>query len=136
MSWKFEFTEQSLGQYLCTGLRDSGHTVKAQCEENETGRVFEFAFDLEIALGTTPSSALFQVTRGAKPKWLSRYDNKAFGSWVVESAASKGQRVVYDGKEFWLEIYCGNEKPKWQGAFRSAKDLDNVVFQLLASASA
>ncbi len=136
MSWKFEFTEQSLGQYLCTGLRDSEHAVKAQCGENETGRVFEFAFDLEIALGTTPSSALFQVTRDAKPKWLSRYDNQAFGSWVVESAASKGQRVVYDGKEFWLEVYCGNEKPKWQGAFRSAKDLDNVVFQLLASASA
>jgi hypothetical protein len=79
---------------------------------------------------------LFQVTRGAKPKWLSRYDNQAFGSWVVESAVSKGQRVVYDGKEYWLEVYCGNEKPNWQGAFRSATDLDNVVFQLLASASA
>lgn len=136
MSWKFKFAEQSPGQYLCTGLRDSGHTVKAQCGENEIGRVFEFAFDLETTLGTTPSRALFEVTRGAKPTWVSRYDNQAFGSWFVESAASKGQRVVYDGKEFLLEVYCGNEKPKWQGAFRSAKDIDNAVFQLLASASA
>jgi hypothetical protein len=136
MSWRFEFTEQSVDQYLCTGLRDSGHTVKAQSSENEIGRVFEFAFDLEIALGTTPSIALFQVTRGAKPAWVSRYDNQSFGSWFVESAESKSQRVVYDGKESCLEVYCGNEQPKWQGAFRNAKDLDNVVFQLLAPASA
>ena len=78
--------------------------MKVQCVENEIGRILEFAFDLEVALGTTPSSALFQVTKGAKPAWVSRYDDHAFGSWFVQSSASKGQRVVYDGKEFWLEV--------------------------------
>src|SRR5688572_2171040 len=116
MSWKFEVAEQCAGQYLCTGLRDSGHTVKAQCGENEIGRVFEFAFDLETKMGTIPSRALFEVTKGAKSAWLLRHDDDTFGSWLVESVTSGGQRIAYNGKEFWLEVYCGNEKPRWQGA--------------------
>jgi hypothetical protein len=136
MSWKFNRAEESPGQYRCTGLRDSGHTVQAQCGENEIGRVFEFAFGLETELGTLPSRALFEVARGAKHAWLSQYHDHAFGSWLVQSAPSSDHRIVYDGKEFWLEFFCGDKRPTWQGAFRRAQDLDNEVFQLLASEDA
>ena len=95
-------------------------------------RVFELAFALEVELGTSPSPALFQVIRGAKPKWTSRYDSHAFGSWFAESATNSSYRVVYDGKESCLVIYCGNSEPKWESTFRSAKDVDKSVFQLLA----
>ena len=75
MSWKFDLAEKSPGQYLCVGLRDSGHTVKATFEENEFARIFKLAFELEVGLSTVPSRALFEVTKAAKPKWWSRYDD-------------------------------------------------------------
>jgi hypothetical protein len=134
MTWKFECIEESPDQCFCTGVRDSGHTVRTHGGENEVGRALQLAFELEVELGTDPRGALFQVARGAKPNWFSRYDDHAFGSWLVES--NRRNRIVYDGKDHWLAIYCGNEEAVWQGAFSHAKDLDDAVFQLLATASA
>lgn len=135
MSWKFNISEESTGQYRCQGMRDTGHTVKAICGESEIGRVFALAFDLELKLGTIPSRALFEVTKGAKPKWSSRYYDHAFGSWLVEAQANNNDRVVYDGKECWLEIHGQGQEPAFQSPLGGAKELDRAFFDVLASDS-
>ena len=136
MSWKFDLAEKSPGHYLCVGLRDSGHTVKATGGETEVGRIFELAFDLEIELRTDLSRALFEVTRAAKPRWSSRYDDHAFGSWLVESKERRGDRVVYDGKEYWLEVYSEKQGLEFQSPLGTGKELDRAFFEVLASLSA
>ena len=44
--------------------------MKSHCAENDTSRVFELAFDLEVELGTSPTRALFEVIMGAKPPMI------------------------------------------------------------------
>lgn len=130
MTWSFAIVETSNGAYRCTGTRHTGNTVSIQCGEDDLHRVFTQAYELEVALGTLPSRALFFVVSGAKPDWHAEYHEKTFGSWVVESS-KQGGRFVYDGKDFLFMVYGSGQQPMWQGRVREKDDVQVSIFQRL-----
>ena len=81
-------------------------------------------------LGTFPTEALFNVVSGSKPYWESKYEEKVFGSWAVENPSS-GNRYIYDGRDFILMVYKGNEKPTWQGHFKANENVNSEFFKEL-----
>ena len=130
--WPFEIKEVSNGAYACTGKRTTDNIVKITCGEDEIYRVFEEAFKLEVAFGTHPSKALFQVVSGSKPYWDAKYEEKVFGSWVVENSTNTN-RYVFDGKDSFLMIYEGGEQPSWQSHFKTGEDVSREFLNKLVS---
>ena len=43
---------------------------------------------------------------------------------------------MYDGKEYWLEIYSAGQGLEFQSPLGTAKELDHAFFEVLASLSA
>ena len=68
---------------------------------------------------------------GAKLKWISEYNDAAFGSWIVASPEEHG-RFVYDGKDFLLMVYGFDNKTIWQGHVQQRDDVQDSIFQFLA----
>lgn len=130
MSWEFEQKEITNGGYTLKGVRNSRHEVSLQAGEDELYRIYEEAFNLEAALGTQPSKALYKIISGAKVSWQNEYHDKDFGSWQVTNPNGNG-RYVYDGKDFILHFYAEQESPKWQHQIKEVRDVPKQVFSSL-----
>ncbi len=131
MNWKFEQETTSTGGLFLKALRNTGNEVSLRVDEHERYRIYQEAFYLEVSLGTLPSKALYIVISSLKILWLSKYNEVAFGSWLVASPDGI-VRYVYDGKALTLKYYCDEAPPEWQYRIEQKNDVTKEVFSSLA----
>ena len=70
------------------------------------------------------------MVSGSKPYWDAKYEEHVFGSWVVKNTVGTN-RFIYDGRDFILMVYKGEEQPLWQFRFKAGEHVNSELFQKL-----
>jgi hypothetical protein len=119
--WRLSFKEISAGCYRCEAHRDGRLRISRTAGDEILGDVAKDAFDVEVAAGTTPTEALYQVMLGLPTATNDRNLERPFGSWYVDLAEPK-RRVVFDGRDNRLEVQDRSSRTLWHCDFRSEVD--------------
>lgn len=132
-AWSVSLSEMSAGAFRATATRGTGNTVDRSGGEEILATVLHDAYQMEVALGTTPGTAAYVITRAARPRWNSEYHDRIFGSWSVYSPDGV-TRIDYDGKDFFLVVQKGSRMTPavlWQGRITSSETLGIEYFRTL-----
>ncbi|NVJ65061.1 MAG: hypothetical protein HWE16_01135 [Gammaproteobacteria bacterium] len=97
MVWSFEIKEQSPGNYFHIAERCTGNKISFYESEVSVKRLLLETYLTEREIVKLNGLAIFNIFKDYFKTNHTKYDDKAFGSWIIKLNQNE---IVYDGKDY------------------------------------